>query len=294
MPKLNNADDRATPIVIAHRGVPALRLEHTRPSYELAIEMGADYIEPDVVATKDGQLVIRHENEITGTTDVSNRPEFAARRVTKVIDGKERDGWFTEDFTLHELKTLTCKERIPEVRPQNIPHAGREPVLTLREAIEIVRAADQTVGLTVEMKHVAYFRSIGHDMNELLLAELADVTEFPLAILSFETNISQLRGRTAAKLVQNMEPGRDLPPLDEIAEYADAIGPRKDMVLGTSLVADAHALGLAVHIWTMRDEEQFRPGTASAIAEYEPYLAMGVDGYFADLTTTALAALSRS
>lgn len=279
----------ALPIVIAHRGVPALRLEHTRPSYQMAIEMGADYIEPDVVATKDGVLVIRHENEIGSTTDVADRAQFADRRTAKTVDGRTLDGWFTEDFTLDELKSLRAKERIPDIRPQNVPLNGTEPILTLDEAIELAVGAG--VGIYVETKHPTYFQSIGLDLDPLLLAAV-DGLAIPVAIQSFETNIRELRAHTDAFLVQLMEPGRQLPPLAEIARYADGIGPRKDLVVGTSLIADAHALGLQVHIWTLRDEEHFRPGTPSAAAEYGPYLDAGVDGVFADLTQTAVAAVA--
>src|SRR3954454_13607889 len=130
-----------TPIVIAHRGVPGERLEHTRPSYLLAIEQGCDYIEPDVVSTKDGVLVVRHENEIGGTTDVADRPEFADRKVSKFIDGVPHTGWFTEDFTLEEIKTLRVKERLPALRPQNIPLARTEQILTFDEVLTIAEEA---------------------------------------------------------------------------------------------------------------------------------------------------------
>lgn len=287
------------PIVIAHRGVPALRLEHTRPSYELAIEMGADYIEPDVVATKDGVLVIRHENEIGTTTDVADRPEFAGRRTTKTIDGKALDGWFTEDFTLDEIKSLRPKERIPDVRPQNISLEGSAPILTLAEAIDI--AEDAGVGLYIETKHPTHFRSVGLDLDPLLLEAVAGVT-VPLVIQSFETNLRELRPLTDAFLVQLIEHEqheRCTPAaLADIATYADAIGPHKSLVIPvageppTSLVDDAHAAGLDVHIWTMRDEARFRPGTESAAAEYPPFFEAGIDGLFADLTETAVAARS--
>ena len=279
----------AQPIVIAHRGVPALRLEHTRPSYQLAIEMGADYIEPDIVATKDGVLVVRHENEIGSTTDVAERAEFAGRRTAKLIDGKNLEGWFTEDFTLDELKSLRAKERIADIRPHNVPLNGTEPILTLGEAIDLAVGAG--VGIYVETKHPTHFRSIGLDLDPLLLAAVEGLA-IPVVIQSFETNIREMRPHADAFLVQLMEPGRELPPLEEIARYADGIGPRKDMVVGTSLIADAHALGMQVHIWTMRDEAQFRPGTASAAAEYGPYFDAGVDGVFADLTQTAVAAVA--
>ena len=129
----------AQPLVIAHRGVPGLRLEHTRPSYDLAIDTGADYIEPDVVASRDGQLVVRHENEIGSTTDIADHPEFADRRTTKTVDGVEKDGWFTEDFTLEELKGLRVRERIPALRPHNSRFDGQFEIPALGEVIELAR-----------------------------------------------------------------------------------------------------------------------------------------------------------
>ena len=153
------------PIVIAHRGCPGHRLEHTRPSYDLAIDEGADYIEPDVVATSDGHLVVRHENEISSTTDVADHAEFADRRTTKTVDGTENDGWFTEDFTLAELKTLRATERIPDVRPDNVPLGGIEEILTFDEVVEIAEEGSvrrgTPVGVYVETKHPTYFAASG-------------------------------------------------------------------------------------------------------------------------------------
>ncbi|MGE3984658.1 MAG: glycerophosphodiester phosphodiesterase family protein, partial [Dehalococcoidia bacterium] len=154
------------PLIIAHRGASAYRPEHTLASYALAIEMGADFIEPDLVATRDGELVARHENEISGTTDVASRPEFAARRTTKQIDGVTMTGWFTEDFTLAELKTLRARERLPELRPANTAFDGEFPIPTLQEIIDLVRGVElstpgRRVGIYPETKHPTYFRVIG-------------------------------------------------------------------------------------------------------------------------------------
>src|SRR5690349_13758677 len=163
------------PLLIAHRGFPGLRHEHTRSSYDLAIDEGTDYIEPDVVATQDGHLVVRHENEISGTTDVADHPEFADRKTTKTIDGSSLTGWFTEDFTLAELKTLRTRERIPKVRPHNTELPG-EQILTFDEVVQIAAEGTarrgSTVGIYVETKHPSHFAGIGLDLNDLLIDAL--------------------------------------------------------------------------------------------------------------------------
>lgn len=328
------------PVLIAHRGVPGHRLEHTRPSYELGIELGTDFIEPDVVATRDGHLVVRHENEIGHTTDVADHPEFADRRTTKVVDGVPFSGWFTEDFTLAELKQLRVRERLPQLRPQNLVLGGREPMLTFAEVVEIARHANQTeldrrVGVYVETKHPTYFHGLGLDLDDLLVAEMErlDVNrldaDVPVVVQSMESaNLRALRGRTPVPLVQLLD--RADAPFDFVAagdprtyadlttekglafvaEYADGIGPNKSLVIGrdadhrltreTGLVDRAHAADLWVHIWTMRDENNFLPldyriGTArsahgDAQAEYRRFFEAGVDGVFSDFTQTAWAA----
>ncbi len=328
------------PVVIAHRGVPGERLEHTRPSYLLGIEQGADYIEPDLVATKDGALVVRHENEIGGTTDVADRPEFAERRTTKFVDGIAITGWFAEDFTLAEIKTLRVRERLPALRPQNLPLAGTEQILTFDEVLDITEAENAhrgpeaaPVGVYVETKHPTYFRGIGLDLNDLLVEALQrrglNHAEAPVVIQSMETaNLRDLRARTPLPLIQLMElrggpydfvstyDPRDYRALTApeqlawIAEYANGIGPHKSLVIArdaewnlvgeTGLVADAHAAGLIVHVWTMRNENNFLPtnlrrGTdkadpGDAEAELLAFYAAGVDGVFSDFTQTAVAA----
>lgn len=288
-----------SPVVIAHRGVPADRLEHTRPSYLLGIEQGADYIEPDLVATKDGVLVVRHENEIGGTTDVADRPEFAHLRTTKVIDGVELTGWFTEDFTLDQVKTLRARERIPDLRPQNIALGGRDQVLTFDEVVDIADAENarrgpdaEPIGLYVETKHPTYFAGVGLDLNDLLIDALdrrgLNHPGAKVFLQSMETaNLHSLRDRTSLPLIQLMEQ-RGAPydlvaagdprdyvaltapaELARIAEYAAGIGPHKNLVIArdrqqnlaseTGLVRDAHAAGLLVHVWTMRTENHFLP-----------------------------------
>ena len=327
------------PLVIAHRGVPGERLEHTRDSFLLAIEQGADVIEPDVVATRDGVLVVRHENEIGHTTDVAQHPRFADRRTVKVIDGVAFAGWFTEDFTLEELRTLRCRERLPQLREHNLRLDGTSGILTLDEIVEIARGADRTVGIYPETKHPSYFASIGLDLDDLLLATLercgingAADSDVPVTIQSMETqNLRRLRSLTSATIVQLLDRAgspwdlhvagdprtyADLTTdeaLADIATYADGIGPNKSLVIGrdddhrltgrTGLVERAHAAGLLVHAWTIRDENNFLPldhrigndraAHGDAEGECLAFLEAGVDGVFADVTRTAVAARAR-
>jgi glycerophosphoryl diester phosphodiesterase len=290
-----------TPIVIAHRGASGYRPEHTLEAYRLAIELGADFIEPDLVSTRDGVLVARHENEIGGTTDVAEHPEFAARRATKTIDGQPVTGWFTEDFTLAELRTLRARERLPQLRPASAAYDGRFQIPTFDEVIALAReeaaARGRTIGIYPETKHPSYFDSIGLPLEPPLLDALREAgwtdAEAPVFIQSFETeNLRMLPGRTGVRLVQLMEDHEapydlvrrgdprtyaDLGTpagLAEIATYADAIGPNKALVIPrgadgrlgapSSLVADAHAAGLQVHAWTFRAENYFLPAGLQA------------------------------
>lgn len=298
------------PLLIAHRGFPGLRHEHTRSSYDLAIDEGADYIEPDVVATKDRQLVVRHENEISGTTDVGERAEFADRKTTKTIDDTTLTGWFTEDFTLAELKTLRTRERIPDVRPHNTELPG-EQILTFDEVVRIAAEGTErrgsTVGIYVETKHPSYFAGIGLDLNDLLIDALErnglNTETAPVIVQSFESgNLRDFDARSPLYLVRLISPKQraELGRLDDLATFADAIGPHKDLVIPrdasgrlaepTDLVERAHVAGLDVHIWTMRDEPSFLPENADADGEYEAYFAAGIDGLFSDWTTTAVRA----
>jgi glycerophosphoryl diester phosphodiesterase len=291
------ADERADrgggrhlPLVIGHRGASGYRPEHTLASYRLAIEMGADYIEPDLVSTRDHMLVARHENDITGTTDVADHPEFADRKTTKTIDGVEHTGWFTEDFTLAELRTLRAVERLPDLRPTNTAFNGLYQIPTFQEVIDLAKRAG--VGIYPETKHPTYFDSIGLSLEEPLLATLRanglDSRKAKVFIQSFETsNLKELHGKTRVPLVQLIdEVGApydlvaagdprtyaDLVTpagLAEIATYADGIGPSKNLIVPrdaagnlldpTSLVRDAHRAGLVVHPWTFRRENNFLP-----------------------------------
>ena len=288
----------STPIVIAHRGASAHRPEHTLAAYELAIELGADFIEPDVVSTRDGVLVARHENEISGTTDVAERPELADRRTVKEVDGRRKEGWFTEDLTLEELRSLRARERLPELRGTRFD--GRFPIPTLDEVIAL--GARAGVGVYPETKHPSYFAGLRLALEPPLLAAL-DGFGGPVYIQSFEAgNLRALREVTDHPLVR-LTVGA-APDVAEIASYADAIGPHKDQVIPrtedgrlgqpTSLVADAHAAGLLVHPWTFRPEPEFLPAGLDSAAELDRFLALGVDGVFADDPGAARRAVDNS
>lgn len=280
----------APPIIIAHRGASAERPEHTLAAYERAIEQGADFIEPDLVPTKDHQLVARHENEIGGTTDVASHPEFADRKKTKTIDGEQVTGWFTEDFTLAELKTLRARERLPQLRPDNAAFDGQFEIPTLAEIIALAKSASartgRTIGIYPETKHPSYFRGLGLPIEPVLLAQLKAAgwtdASAPVFIQSFEVdNLKALKQQTGVRLIQLMSAkgqsadGHDYAAmatadgLKAVARYAFGIGPEKIMVIPrdsfgrlgtpTTLVADAHAAGLEVHPWTFRPENYFLP-----------------------------------
>ncbi|PRI11504.1 glycerophosphodiester phosphodiesterase family protein [Leucobacter massiliensis] len=292
--------DHPVPRVIAHRGASGHRPEHTASAYRLALELGADAVEPDVVATRDGVLVVRHENEISGTTDVAGRPEFADRRRTKVIDGVRLSGWFTEDFSWEELATLRCRERLPGVRPGNAAHDRCEGVLRLRDVLAIVDAGPGEAGVVVEVKHAAYFLGLGLDLGELLLAELAACgwAERPdrLVIESFELGVLDRLRRSGVRATLVFLAERTGAPADEplpgaparsfgwyrgdaglalLADRVDGISVAKGdllrldaegRVLGpTDLVERAHGRGLLVYTWTLRPENRFlAPGFRSS------------------------------
>jgi glycerophosphoryl diester phosphodiesterase len=275
-------------LIIAHRGASAERPEHTLAAYERAIDQGADYIEPDLVVTKDLVLVSRHENELSGTTDVASREEFEDRRRDKTIDGQKVAGWFAEDFTLAELRSLRAKERIPSLRPANARFDGLYQVPTFAEIVKLVRAKEaetgRRIGLYPELKHPEFLlQDSGIDMVDLVLREfrtLGITPSDPVFIQSFEiAPLQRLKQRGGGfKLVQLVKPEdgpADEPAmryidmvtptgLAEIAKYADAVGAHIAFVLNpdgtpTALVADAKAAGLAVHAWTVRPENEFLP-----------------------------------
>jgi glycerophosphoryl diester phosphodiesterase len=286
----------ARPIVIGHRGASGYRPEHTLEAYRLAIELGADYVEPDLVSTGDGVLIARHENEIGGTTDVASHPEFASRRSTKTVDGVAITGWFTEDFTLAEIKTLRARERLPQIRPRNTRYDGMFEIPALQEIIDLVTREENRrggrIGIYPETKHPSYFDSIGLSLEEPLVATLERNgyrgARSRVFIQSFEVaNLRELAAMTSVRLVQLINSGgkpfdfglsgdprtyADLVTprgLEFIAAHATGVGVHKDLVISrdasgnllgpTALVADAHAAGLVVHGWTFRAENRYLP-----------------------------------
>ncbi|MQA60416.1 MAG: glycerophosphodiester phosphodiesterase [Actinophytocola sp.] len=295
-PMTTRTSRSAAPLVIGHRGASGYRPEHTIAAYELAARLGADYIEPDLVSTKDGVLVARHENEISGTTDVADRPKFADRRTTKVIDGNEITGYFTEDFTLAELKALRAKERLPELRQRNTVFDGAYQVPTFQEVIDAAKRLSKElgreIGLYPETKHPTYFASIDLPLEPELVKTLnrngLNRKGAKVFVQSFEVaNLKELRSQLRVPLVQLVWlSGRpyDFTVADEdrtyadmvtpeglaeIATYADGVGPEKTMVIKwredkslgepTALVPDAHQAGLVVHPFTFRAENTFLP-----------------------------------
>jgi glycerophosphoryl diester phosphodiesterase len=327
------------PTIIGHRGASGYRPEHTLAAYQLALDMGADIVEAgDLVPTKDGHLVCRHEPEIGGTTDVADHPEFADRKRTKVLDGVSTTGWFTEDFTLAELKTLRAVERIPANRPHNTLYNGRWEIPTFEEVLkwqdEQTRKRGKQVWIYPELKHPTYFRKLGLALEERVAKVLhkhrKDRRNSPVILQSFEpTSIQRLN-----KLVDNplvvllsgpatrpwdfVETGDPRTVADlvkpaglrEIASYAQGIGPTLDLVIPkdaggklttpTTLVSDAHKVGLILHPWTLRNENPFLPadfrkGTdadayGDVFGAYKAYFATGIDGVFTDQPDTGLLA----
>lgn len=316
----------SAPIIIAHRGASGLRPEHTLASYELAIEQGADFIEPDLVPTRDGTLVARHENQIGETTDVASRKVFAARRSTRLIDGKRVSGWFTEDFTLDELKSLRAVERLPRLRPDNTAFNGRFEIPTLDEIIALAKresiARGRTIGIYPETKHPSYFAARGLSTDEPLVAALHQAgwrsASAPVFIQSFEVeNLRKLHAMTDLRLIQLME-ARGGPAdgartsydematvngLKATAHYAWGIGPDRRMMGKTGkLVEQAHKAGLRVHPWTYRAENFFLArrwrrglnprshGDLEGAIEHD--LALGIDGLFTDFPEIGLKTLA--
>ena len=344
--QVKRLDPTARPLLYAHRGASALRPEHTLASYAKAIQDGADFVEPDLVCTKDGVLVARHENAITDTTDVASRPEFAGRKNRKVIDGEAHEGWFVSDFTFAELKTLRAVERLPKMR--GTAWDGQFQIVSLEEVIDFVAAEaaarGRTIGLIPELKHSTWFAQAGLALEERFVSTLrahAYTWHAPVTVQSFETaNLKQLRkvlGKPDnVKLAQLVIAGGKydaVRPADvaiaggsltygemvtarglrAMAAYADVVAPvtRAVIPLGaderlgkpTALVADAHAAGLQVVVWTFRPENaflaaDFRNGAgpdarneSGSIAEMRRYLETGIDGLFSDDTALARRAI---
>ncbi|WNM34028.1 glycerophosphodiester phosphodiesterase [Streptomyces sp. Li-HN-5-11] len=327
------------PTVIGHRGAAGYRPEHTFGSYDLALDLGAHVVEAgDLVPTRDGHLVCRHEPEIGGTTDVADHPEFAARRTTKTLDGVPTTGWFTEDFTLAELKTLRAVERIPGNRPHNTLYNGRWEIPTFEEVLrwqdEQTRRRGRQVWIYPETKHPTYFRKLGLGLEERV-AELLrkygkDGRNSPVILQSFEPSSIQRLNKLVDNPLVVLLSSADSRPWDfveagdprtvadlvtkkglrEIASYAQGIGPTVDLVIPkdadgnltepSSLVRDAHAVGLVLHPYTVRNENPFLPpkfrrGSAAdaygdVFGVFQAYFATGIDGVFTDNADTGLLA----
>lgn len=307
---------RTRPLVIAHRGASGERPEHTLAAYQRAIDQGADFIEPDLVMTRDGVLVARHENEISGTTDVADRPDFADRRTERLIDGVKVSGWFTEDFTLAELKTLKARERLPDLRPASAAFDGQQTIPTFQEVVDLAKAESRRTGRTIgtypEMKHPTYFEARGLPMGASLAAALRDngldQRDAPVFVQCFEPKpLRAFRGISAAPTVMLVGAGRLSDSLlAEVADFADGLGPELKMVLDvnapglppTGLITRAQAAGMKVHPWTVRAENSFLPvglrrgeGLAShgdSAALLRAVYGAGADGVFTDFPALAV------
>lgn len=284
-----------TPVVVGHRGASGHRPEHTLEAYRHAIELGADEIELDVVSTADGVLVVRHESELSATTDVAQRPELAHRRSTRLVDGRPVEGWFVEDLTLEEVRLLRARERWPSLRPGSAAYDGGLGVPTLDEVLGLLGEESarhgRSVGALVELKDPAHSASLGLDLAEPLLDDLRrhgrDHGRSRVSVMSFEpTVLRSLAGRVRVPLVQLVERLDERPAdwamagdprtfadlvtpagLALVERYADGLGVRHslvahdlgDRVVPTSLVRDAHREWLSVHVWTLRAEDRFLP-----------------------------------
>ena len=325
-------------IIVGHRGASALRPEHTLESYQKAIDDGADFIEPDLVSTKDGILVARHENEIGGTTNISELAQFADRKKTKIIDGMSLTGWFTEDLTLSELNQIKARERIPKLRPENTKYNDQFNIPTLEQIIELAeknyKKTGKIIGLYIETKHPTYFQKNNLGLEDPLLKTLSkyqytrDIA--PIYLQSFEvSNLKYMKDQLTlhkslknAKIIQLYD-DKTVSPADYVAQgikttygemataqgltavakYANGVGPWKPYIFNeaftapSTFVKDAHAVGLKVHPYTFRPENNFLAANlkcssaeidaakrceTGATKEYEMYFKAGVDGLFTD------------
>jgi glycerophosphoryl diester phosphodiesterase len=314
----------AKPIIIGHRGACGYRPEHTLASYQLAIDMGADYIEPDLVSTKDGILIARHENEISGTTDVAKK--FPDRKKTKNIDGEEITGWFTEDFTLAEIKTLKARERL-DFRDKSFD--GKFEVPTFEEILILIKNAKRKVGIYPETKHPSYFQSINLPLEEKLVEMLKkfhmNEKDSMVFIQSFEfNNLKKLKKLTPLPLIYLIDDPYKIPfdhvllkdkrtygdmvkkdSLKELSEVVTGIGPFKQYIVKvnlqnnteepSTLIQDAHAVGLKVHPWTFRKEDRYLARDYKGQLENEllQFFKLGVDGVFTDFADIGVSALSK-
>lgn len=327
--------DGAPPLVIAHRGASGYRPEHTLASYQLAIEFGADYIEPDLVATRDGHLIARHEPLLDDTTDVKSRPEFASRRTTKTLDGKQVTGYYASDFTLAEIRQLRAVQPNPA---RSKEYDGKFTVPTFEEILDLVQQESarrgRKIGIYPETKHPAFHLALQLSLEDRLLEALhkrgLNKAGAPIFIQSFESaNLQYLRVRTQLPLVQLMDDGAliydasgkqvvsvNIPEygdarggvrprsLADVAKYANAIGPWKRQILRdvgqpalltTTVIEQAHEVGLRVHTYTFRNEpETLAPEYGkNPLREYQRFYELGIDGVFSDFSDTALQARSQ-
>ncbi|NNC53309.1 MAG: glycerophosphodiester phosphodiesterase [Erythrobacter sp.] len=319
-------------LVIAHRGASGERPEHTLAAYERAIDQGADYIETDLVVTKDLVLVARHENELSDTTDVASREEFSDRRRSKTIDGRLVSGWFAEDFTLAELRTLRAKERMAGMRPANARFDGLYSIPSFAEIVQLVRAKEaetgRTIGLYPELKHPTFLlQDAGIDSVDLLVRALReaglDDADDAVFVQSFEVGpLRRLDRLVDVPLVQLVKPNdgpADEPALRyddmispsglaEVATYTDAIGTDLRLLFGpegipSGLVDDAREVGLAVHAWTLRKENAYLPpmlrrgtsenGTGDVLGMVTILKVQGIDGVFTDDPGLVVSALAQ-
>ena len=324
-----DADDM---LVIAHRGASGERPEHTLAAYERAIDQGADYIEPDLVATKDLVLVARHENELSDTTDVAGRAEFEDRERSKTIDGRLVTGWFAEDFTLEELRSLRAKERLPGLRSANTRFDGLYPVPTFGEIVQLVRAKEaetgRRIGIYPELKHPDFLlQDSGIDMVDLLVAALRkadlDDADDMVFVQCFEAGpLQRLNTMIDVPLVLLVTPGSgpaDAPDITyedmlapsglvDLSGYVDAIGADFRLLFDTDgeptgLVEAAHEAGLQVHAWTLRKENAYLPpalrvgsaegATGDVRGMMDILSASGIDGVFTDDPALVVSALGR-
>jgi glycerophosphoryl diester phosphodiesterase len=305
------------PIVIAHRGASGYLPEHTLEAYALAVDLGADVIEPDLVLTKDGELLARHEPVLDETTDVAEHPEFADRKTTKLIDGKPVTGFFADDFTLAELKTLRAEERLPHLRPDSAAHDGEFELVTYDEILDYVATLDEKVVTYPEMKHPSYYEdkgmSIEDALADLLEERKLDRKRSPVWIQSFEyESLLTIAERVDNRIGLNIDGQGVIPDatLDEYAETLDTVSLNKNRIFPraadgsisepTDIVERAHDRGLDVHVWTFRAENQFLPANlrdgsdpaewGDYQAEYELFYDLGVDAVFSDHPDLAVAA----
>lgn len=320
-----------TPAVVAHRGASGYLPEHTLEAHRLGIRIGADDIELDLVSSADGVLVVRHDVELSATTDVAARPEFADRRTLRLIDGREQEGWFVDDFTFAELATLTARERFASLRAQSAAHDGRYGIASLDDVLAMVHAESvrggRSVGVMLELKHPSYFAARGLSLVDPLLAELRrhglDHPRSRVTVMAFETTVLREMARASRVAIIQLLAAEGAPVdlgmsgdpttyaelatpagLAQIDEYADGVGAHRDLVIHeggvTTLVQDAHRQWLTVHVWTLRRENQFLPprwrrngpdGDLEGLAL--ALLRAGVDGLITDHPDHALRAVHR-